>query len=313
MSYPGRTKCWPNPARKPQFRCPRRRHRLADLFCHRRPRFYMRLQIVLLIAVASLSGCAKAAQPRRPRPRKKRRCMRWASSCRATSSPSNSRTRNWRWLRQAWRMAPATRRPWTRRRSKQRSRSCRSCRPSRLAAATTREKAAGTAYLTKAATEKDATKTTSGLVYKSTRPARARHPRLRTRSKCTTKAASSTARCSTVRRSAMSRRPSRSMASFRAGPKRVQLMKVGGKAQVTCPPELAYGDEGRPPQMRGGATLVFDIELLEIVKEQPAAAAVPAPAAQPAAMINLRIRELPPPAGCGRWQAHRRKTQGGWN
>ena len=45
----------------------------------------------------------------------------------------------------------------------------------------------------------------------------------------------------------------------------VQLMKVGGKAHVICPPELAYGDEGRPPQMRGGATLVFDIELLDIV------------------------------------------------
>ncbi len=41
-------------------------------------------------------------------------------------------------------------------------------------------------------------------------------------------------------------------------------MKVGGKAHVVCPPEQAYGDEGRPPQMRGGATLVFDIELLDI-------------------------------------------------
>jgi len=57
----------------------------------------------------------------------------------------------------------------------------------------------------------------------------------------------------------------------------VQLMKVGGKAQLVCPPELAYGDEGRPPQMRGGATLVFDVELLEIVK--PEAAAAPAAAA----------------------------------
>ena len=47
----------------------------------------------------------------------------------------------------------------------------------------------------------------------------------------------------------------------------VQRMKVGGKARVVCPPELAYGEEGRPPQMRGGATLVFDVELLEIVKD----------------------------------------------
>ncbi len=58
-------------------------------------------------------------------------------------------------------------------------------------------------------------------------------------------------------------------------------MKVGGKAHVTCPPELAYGDEGRPPQMRGGATLVFDIELLGIV--DPATAAAEAAAAAAAA------------------------------
>ena len=61
----------------------------------------------------------------------------------------------------------------------------------------------------------------------------------------------------------------------------MQLIKVGGKAQITCPPELAYGEEGRPPQMRGGATLVFDIELLEIVKADAAAAAAGAGAAPP--------------------------------
>ena len=55
------------------------------------------------------------------------------------------------------------------------------------------------------------------------------------------------------------------------------MMKVGGKATIVCPPDLAYGDEGRPPQMPGGATLVFDVELLEIEKPQ-AAAAAPAPA-----------------------------------
>ena len=46
----------------------------------------------------------------------------------------------------------------------------------------------------------------------------------------------------------------------------VQLMKVGGKSQVVCPSNLAYGDEGRPPQIPGGATLVFQVELLDIVK-----------------------------------------------
>jgi FKBP-type peptidyl-prolyl cis-trans isomerase FkpA len=45
----------------------------------------------------------------------------------------------------------------------------------------------------------------------------------------------------------------------------VQKMKVGEKAILTCPSELAYGDNGRPPTIPGGATLIFDVELLEIL------------------------------------------------
>lgn len=43
-------------------------------------------------------------------------------------------------------------------------------------------------------------------------------------------------------------------------------MKVGGKARVVCPSSLAYGDQGRPPQVPGGGTVVFDIELLSIAR-----------------------------------------------
>jgi FKBP-type peptidyl-prolyl cis-trans isomerase len=59
----------------------------------------------------------------------------------------------------------------------------------------------------------------------------------------------------------------------------VQTMKVGEKAHITCPSEIAYGDRGFPPKIRGGAALAFDVELLEIVKV-PAAAAPP-PTAPP--------------------------------
>ncbi|MFC1758338.1 FKBP-type peptidyl-prolyl cis-trans isomerase [Planctomycetota bacterium] len=45
----------------------------------------------------------------------------------------------------------------------------------------------------------------------------------------------------------------------------VQKMKVGGKWQVVIPPELAYGPGGSPPKIGPDATLVFDIELLDIV------------------------------------------------
>jgi FKBP-type peptidyl-prolyl cis-trans isomerase FkpA len=40
-------------------------------------------------------------------------------------------------------------------------------------------------------------------------------------------------------------------------------MKVGEKAKLVCPSEIAYGDQGRPG-IPGGATLVFEIELLGI-------------------------------------------------
>jgi FKBP-type peptidyl-prolyl cis-trans isomerase FkpA len=44
----------------------------------------------------------------------------------------------------------------------------------------------------------------------------------------------------------------------------VQRMKVGGKSQLVCPSDIAYGDQGRPPTIPGSATLIFEIELLGI-------------------------------------------------
>jgi FKBP-type peptidyl-prolyl cis-trans isomerase FkpA len=44
----------------------------------------------------------------------------------------------------------------------------------------------------------------------------------------------------------------------------VQKMKVGGKSQLVCPSKIAYEDEGRPPAIPGGATLIFEVELLGI-------------------------------------------------
>jgi FKBP-type peptidyl-prolyl cis-trans isomerase FkpA len=44
----------------------------------------------------------------------------------------------------------------------------------------------------------------------------------------------------------------------------VQRMKVGGKSELVCPASIAYGAQGQPPDIPGGATLIFEIELLGI-------------------------------------------------
>jgi FKBP-type peptidyl-prolyl cis-trans isomerase FkpA len=44
----------------------------------------------------------------------------------------------------------------------------------------------------------------------------------------------------------------------------VQLMKPGGKARLTCPPAIAYGDRGAGGVIPPNATLQFEIELLTV-------------------------------------------------
>jgi len=129
------------------------------------------------------------------------------------------------------------------------------------------EKASGSEFLSKAALEKGAVKTATGFVYQEITPGKGATPTQSDTVKVHYKGSlvdgtvfdSSIARGEPVVFSLAQVIPCWSQG--------VQMMKAGGKARFVCPPELAYGDRGAPPQIKPGSTLVFEVELLDIVKK----------------------------------------------
>ncbi|KAF8584280.1 hypothetical protein K439DRAFT_1346395, partial [Ramaria rubella] len=49
-------------------------------------------------------------------------------------------------------------------------------------------------------------------------------------------------------------------------------MCIGEKRKLRIPSSMGYGDRGSPPTIPGGATLVFDVELLDILNRKPSEA-----------------------------------------
>ena len=141
----------------------------------------------------------------------------------------------------------------------------------RMAAVAQKEKTEGAAYLARAAAEKGATRTGSGIVVKTLTPGTGASPTAADQVKVHYEGrfVDGTVFDSSIARNEPATFPLSGV--IPCWTEAVQLMKVGGKAQIVCPSDLAYGDEGRPPQMPGGATLVFQVELLDIQKAGAAA------------------------------------------
>ena len=153
----------------------------------------------------------------------------------------------------------------------------------RMAKATEKQKALAKPFLEKAAAEKGAQKTASGLIYKEIKAGTGVQPKATDVVKVhyTGTLADGKEFDSSIKRGQPVEFPlGQVLPCWAEG---VGMMKVGGKAKLVCPSDIAYGDNGRPPVIPGGATLVFEVELLDVKVGAAASmlAAPPAPAPKP--------------------------------
>jgi len=147
----------------------------------------------------------------------------------------------------------------------------------RMARITEKQKALAKPFLEKAATEKGAQKTASGLIYKEIKAGTGTQPQATDVVKVhyTGTFIDGKEFDSSVKRGQPVEFPlGQVIPCWSEG---IGMMKVGGKARIACPSDLAYGDNGRPPIIPGGATLIFEVELLEV--KVGAASNFPVPAA----------------------------------
>lgn len=128
------------------------------------------------------------------------------------------------------------------------------------------EKKAGEAYLAKAAAEPGAQKTESGAVVIPVKEGSGAQPRATDMVTVHYRGTlvDGTEFDSSIERGQPATFPLNGV--IRCWTEGVQKMKVGGKARLVCPADLAYGDRGSPPRIKPGATLVFEVELIGIPK-----------------------------------------------
>lgn len=141
------------------------------------------------------------------------------------------------------------------------------------------EKAQAKTFLENAARESGAVATPSGLVFRSTSPGTGASPTPtdRVTVQYEGKLVDGTVFDSSRKRGQPATFPLNGV--IKCWTEGVGRMKVGEKAILTCPSDIAYGDGGRPPTIPGGATLIFDVELMKIEAAPP-----PPPAGAPSPM-----------------------------
>ncbi|MEW6719232.1 MAG: FKBP-type peptidyl-prolyl cis-trans isomerase [Thermodesulfobacteriota bacterium] len=124
--------------------------------------------------------------------------------------------------------------------------------------------AAGKAYEEKAAKEKGAEKTASGMIYLSLKEGAGKKPGPSDTVKVNYRGTLTDGKefDSSYKRGQPAEFPLNGVIKcFSEG---LQKMKVGGKAKLVCPSAIAYGERGAGPMVPPGATLTFEIELLGI-------------------------------------------------
>ncbi len=138
----------------------------------------------------------------------------------------------------------------------------------RSEAKATDEKKKGQEFADKAAQEAGAERLTSGAVYKSLTPGTGAQPKDTDTVKVNYRGTltNGTEFDSSYKRNEPATFPLHNV--IPCWTEGLQKMKVGEKARLVCPSNIAYGDQGRPPTIPGGATLVFEVELVDIVKAQ---------------------------------------------
>jgi FKBP-type peptidyl-prolyl cis-trans isomerase FkpA/FKBP-type peptidyl-prolyl cis-trans isomerase FklB len=137
----------------------------------------------------------------------------------------------------------------------------------RMTAAAEVEKKASKEFLEKAAKEKGAKKTDSGLIFKELAAGKGEKPSPTSTVKVHYHG---TLRDGTVFDSSVERQKPATFALNQVIPcwtEGLQKMSAGGKSKLVCPSDLAYKDRGAPPLIKPGAALVFEVELLEIEKK----------------------------------------------